>query len=221
MKQPNGMRLDADLIAEVTFSISASLHQDSGSGENCLYEILGKISVRNVNDESEEEAGELRAWLVQFNEAQIHGIGHRILGDCCSQEISNYWQELFDQDAAEFKTEIQRGWQTHGTDLLIIEAVQVSPKFEASAIGLAALGRTLTLFGRSCDLVACFPEGLENCSYPEADSLQPMSPRMASKLTEAVNRLRDNCVKAGFRVWGQTGICLLNPTHEHPDVLLR
>jgi hypothetical protein len=45
MKQPNGMRLDADLIAEVTFSISASLHQDSGSGENCLYEILGKISV--------------------------------------------------------------------------------------------------------------------------------------------------------------------------------
>jgi len=35
------------------------------------------------------------------------GISHRILEDCFSQEISNYWQELFDHD--EFKEEIQRG----------------------------------------------------------------------------------------------------------------
>ena|SRR5215472_6097081 len=117
MKQPNGMRLGADLIAEVTFNICASLHQDCGGGENFLHEILGKISVRNITDETEEEAGEVRAWLVQFDEAQSYGISHRILGDCFSQEISNYWQELFDHD--EFKEEIQRGWQTEGNDLLI------------------------------------------------------------------------------------------------------
>lgn len=109
------------------------------------------------------------------------------MGDGCSQEISDYWQELFDHDGDEFKEEIQRGWQTEGTDLLIISAVQVSPRFEASAIGLAALGRTVELFGRSCDLVACFPKGIE--SYVHQGPSQTISP---SQMANAVAVLKNN-----------------------------
>jgi hypothetical protein len=94
---PNAKRADLDegLMAEVTFTTTASLHQDYG-GENFLHEIFGKISVRNMDDHTEEQAGELRASLIQFLEAQAHGISPRVLADGYSLEISRYWQELLD-----------------------------------------------------------------------------------------------------------------------------
>ena len=84
----------------------------------------------------------------------------RVLGDGYSLEISRYWQELFDLD--EFKPEIQSGWQTEGVDLFIVASIWILDRFEGQGIGLAALGRTIDLFSRSCDLVACIPEALQD-----------------------------------------------------------
>src|SRR5579859_2416731 len=219
MLHPNRTRLDEEFMAGVTFTIGASLHQDYG-GENFIHEILGKISIRNVDNETEEAAGELRASLVQFGEAQAHGISSRVLGDGFSLEISRYWQELFDLNGHEFKVEIQNGWLTEGTDLLIISSVQIPPKYEASGIGLATLGRTIALFSRSCDLVACLPKGMEDYSQSEGNFSQPKAPNTSGKLAKTIARLQDDCLKAGFRAFGETGIYLLNPTHKRPDVQL-
>jgi len=220
---PNSKRaeLDEELIAEVAFTIVASLHQDHGGGENFLHEIFGKISVRNVDDETEEEAGEVRATLVQFSEAQAHGISSRVLGDGYSQEISRYWGELFDLDKDEFKTEIQKGWQTEGWDLLIVDAVQILPKFEKSGILLAALGRTIDLFSRSCHLVACVPDEMQAGPDPTVDVLEKetQSPRSFAQ-PKATASMQDECLKAGFRSFGATGIYLLSPTQQRPNLLL-
>jgi hypothetical protein len=218
MLRSKRMRLGEGLLAEVTFTILATLHQDYGGGENFLHEIQGKIVIRNADDETEEPAGEVRAWLVQFNEAQAHGISARILGDGYSQEISIYWQELFDGD--DFTVEIQNGWQTEGIDLLIVGSVDIHPKFERSGVGLAALGRTIDLFSRSCDLVACVPEEMRNYSNPQPDSSPREAQTMEADEEEAIACLRSYCLKSGFRPLGQTGIFLLNPTHERPDRLL-
>jgi len=211
------MGLGERLLAEVTFTIFASLHQDYGGGENFLHEIQGKIIIRNVDDETEEPAGEVRAWLVQFNEAQAHGISARILGDGYSQEISIYWQELFDGD--DFTVEIQKGWQTGGTDLLIIDSVHIPQKLEVSGIALAALGRTIDLFSRSCDLVACFPGGM-SYSNDKPDSILREGLNLEGDEEKAIARLKAYCLKSGFRPLGRTGIFLLNPTHERLDRLL-
>ena len=217
MSKTHRTDLGDEFLAEITFSIVASLHQDYGGGENFLHEILGKVSVRNVDDETEKPAGELRACLVQFDEAQAHGIHSRVLGDGYSQEISIYWQELFDGN--DFKVEIQNVWQTEGTDVLIIDSVDILPDFEASGIGLAALGRTIALFSRSCDLVACFPEAVRHDSNHKPDS-SLREGKTGTHIAESIARLNSYCLKSGFRSLGKTGIYLLNPTHEHPDPLL-
>ena len=92
---PNAKRsgLDEGFMAEVTFTTIASLHQDYG-GENFLHEISGNVSVRDMDDHTEEQAGTLLAWLIQFLEAEAHGFSPRVLGDGYSLEISRYWQEL-------------------------------------------------------------------------------------------------------------------------------
>src|SRR5579864_5555725 len=220
---PNSKRtqLDEGLIAEVLFTIVVSLHQHHGVGGNFLHEIFGKISVHNVDDETEEEAGEVRASLVQFSEAQAHGISSRVLGDGYSQEISRYWEELFDLDTNEFKTEIQLGWQTEGCDLLIVDAVRVLPKFEKSGILLAALGRTVDLFSRSCHLVACIPDEMQAGAEPTVDFLEQetQSPRGIAQ-PKATDSMQDDCLRAGFRSFGATGIYLLSPTQQRTSVLL-
>lgn len=212
---PNAKRsgLDEGFMAEVTFTTTASLHQDHG-GENFLHEIFGKISIRNVEDHTEEQAGEMRAWLIRFLEAEVHGFSPRVLGDGYSLEISRYWQELFDLD--EFRAEIQNGWQTEGADLLIVGSMQIVDRFEEQGIGLAALGRTIDLFSRSCDLVACNPEAMQE----SLDSTMGCSTHETSDLSKAIAMFTKDCIAAGFRRLGKTGLYLLNPTNERPDVLL-
>jgi hypothetical protein len=208
--------LDDKFLAEMTFTILDSLHCGP---ENFLHEIQGRISVRGTDDEKEEPAGEVRAWLVQFNQAQAHGINSRTLGDDYFQEISGYWQELFDPDGNGFKVEIQDGWQTEGSDLLIIGLVHIPLRLEASGIGLAALGRTIDLFGPSCDLVACSPEVTKDYADHELDCF-PETPMRGSNLRTAITKLRGYCLKSGFRRWAETDIYLLNPAHERSDLLL-
>ena len=212
---PNAKRADLEegLMAEVTFTTTASLHQDYG-GENFLHEIFGKISVRNMDDHTEEQAGELRAWLIQFLEAQAHGISPRVLGDGYSLEISRYWQELFDFN--EFKPEIQNRLQTEGSDLLVVGSIQILDRFEGQGIRLAALGRTIDLFSRSCDLVACFPEAMQD----SLDSTLGNSNQETNNLSEAIAMFTKDCIAAGFQPWGDNGLYLLSPTRQRPDVLL-
>jgi hypothetical protein len=217
---PNAKRvgLDEGFMAEVTFSTTASLHQDYG-GENFLHEIFGKISIRNVEDHTEEQAGEMRAWLFQFLEAQAHGMSPRVLGDGYSLEISRYWQELFDLD--EFKPEIKNRWQTEGSDLLVIGPIQIFDRFEGQGIRLAALGRTVDLFSRSCDLFACYPEAMQDSLNSTVDSPDRKT-LQTEKLgfSKAIAALTKDCLAAGLRPWSDTGLYLLNPTHQRPDVLL-
>jgi len=210
--------LPEQFMAEITFTTDASLHGDYG-GENFVHEITGRISLRNTDDETEETAGELKAWLIHFSEAQAHGISSRILGDGYSLELSRYWQELFAFD--EFKAEIQKAWQTEGSDLLVVRSIQILDQFQEHGIGLAALGRTINLFSRSCDLVACLPDAMEEFCDAGLDAAKTRRLEVnAGQLKKAIATLTDDLIAAGFQQWGDAGLYLLNPTHERPDVLL-
>lgn len=218
METSKRARLEEPFMAEIAFTTDVSLHRDYG-GENFVHEITGTISVRNTDDETEETAGELRAWLIQFIEAQAHGISSRILGDGYSFELSRYWQELFDLD--EFKPKIQTDWQTEGSDLLVVGSIQILDRFQGMGIRSAALGRTIDIFGRSCDLVACFPQAMQESLDSTVDCSKPMKPETEKPdLKMAIAMLTKDLIVAGFRPWGETGLYLLNPTHERSDVLL-
>lgn len=218
MKSSKSTRLEEPFMAEITFTTEASLHRDYG-GENFVHEITGRISIRNTADETEETAGGLRVWLIQFIEAQAHGISSRVLGDGYTLELRRYWQELFDFD--ELKPEIQKAWQTEGSDLLVIRSIQILDRFQDQGIGLAAVARTIDLFSRSCDLVACLPEAMEESLDSEILSSGAMrSQADRQHMRKAISVLVRDLRAAGFRALGETGLYLLNPTYERPHVLL-
>jgi hypothetical protein len=213
--------LEEDFLAEVEFTIVASLHRDCHS-ENFLHEISGRLTVQDINGDIRQEAGEISAWLVQFSEAEAQGIRPRLLGDGYSQEISSYWQELFDLDTDEFRSEIKKRWKTKGSDLLIIDSVWVSPDFRGAGMGWAAVGRTIDFFRRTCDLVACIPRLVNANTVPLSDSSTNADILSSASVEEqnVVARLQDRCLKAGFRPYGTDGIYLLNPTHWRSNMLL-
>src|SRR5229473_5456968 len=48
-----------------------------------------------------------------------------------------------------------------GCDLLIIDCMEISPKFRGTGVGPIAIDRTIDIFGPVCGLVACKPWPLQ------------------------------------------------------------
>lgn len=96
-----------------------------------------------------------------------------------------------------------------GNNLLIIDSLETLPKFEEYGLGLAALTRTIEVFGPSCNLVASYPDAMMRFS------------KDASDLPGAIALLKKHCQRLGFREWNNSGIYLLNPsTPPKEDLLL-
>jgi AraC-like DNA-binding protein len=77
--------------------------------------------------------------LIQFGEALDHGITTDRLGDGIDGEISEYWERLFDLDTGHWKEEIQDEYEAFDCNLLIINCVEVHPKFRGRRIGSCAI----------------------------------------------------------------------------------
>jgi hypothetical protein len=104
---------------------------------------------------------------------------------------------------------------------LVVGSIQIFDRFEGQGIRLAALGRTIDLFSRSCDLVACFPESMQDSLDSTIECSEPMGPATERvDLRMAIATLTKDLIAAGFRPLGETGFYLLNPSLERPDVLL-
>lgn len=105
--------------------------------------------------------------------------------------------------------------------MLVVGSIQILDRFEGQGIRLAALGRTIDLVSRSCDLVACYPEAMQDALDSTVDYSEPMAVQTKKPdLRKAIAMLTKDCLAAGFQPWGDTGLYLLNPTHQCPDVLL-
>src|SRR5260370_14838871 len=146
-------RCDRDFAASVNFTLRGSLH------ENCVeadfvHSIVGRIVAEPENG-GEEDAGRIGAFLVQFGEALDHGISTEGLGDDISGDISEYWERLFDSETGYLKGDEQDEYQDAGLDLLILDCVELYPKFRGVGIGASPIHRTFGVFGPGCGLVAC------------------------------------------------------------------
>ncbi len=147
---------NTNMVACVQFVIRTSLHEDYVDAD-FVHSILGRILARPVVDGDDEEAGYIRASLVQFGEAMDHGISTNRLGDCIDGSIAEYWERLFDLDTGYWKEEIQDEYEVSGCDLLIIDCVEVHPRLRGTGVGQSAIDRTIDICGPGCGLVACKP----------------------------------------------------------------
>lgn len=197
----------ATMVASIEFIVRASLREDYVDSD-FVQSILGRIVARPQDERDEEDAGYLRASLVQFGEALDHGIDTERLGDGIDGEISEYWERLFDLDTGHWKEEIQDEYEASDCNLLIINCVEVHPKFRGRGIGSSAIDRAIDIFGSGCGLVACKPWPLQFTPVVASDGKTFQAPNLGKD--EAILKLRSYCSKLGFWPLGETGIYVLS-----------
>jgi hypothetical protein len=159
-----------NIVASIEFAVRASLHEQFVDAD-FVHTILGRIFVKSEECGDEDDAGYIKASLVQFGEAVDHGISTERLGDGFDGNIGEYWERLFDLDTGWWKEEVQEEYEASGRDLLIIDCMEISPKFRRTGVGPMAVDRTIDLFGPVGGLVACKPWPLQftpSFSRPES-----------------------------------------------------
>ena len=148
-----------NIVANIEFAVRVSLHEQYVDAD-FVHSILGKISAES-EDPGKEDVGYIKASLVQFGEAMDHGISTERLGDGIDGNIAEYWELLFDVDTGYWKEEVQDEYEASGCDLLIIDCIEISPKFRGTGVGPIIIDRTIGIFGPVCGLVACKPWPLQ------------------------------------------------------------
>jgi hypothetical protein len=198
-----------NIVASIEFAVRASLREENVDAD-FVHSILGRISAKSEDRGDEEEVGYIKASLVQFGEAMDHGISTERLGDGIDGNIAEYWELLFDLDTGCWKEEVQDEYEAAGCDLLIIDCMEISPKFRGTGIGPTAVDRTIDIFGSACGLVACKPWPLQFTPAFARDrkALNRLKPPGVGQ-GEAVRRLRAYWSRLGFWPRGETGIYLL------------
>jgi hypothetical protein len=208
VRRSGGSESTGIVTASVEFVLRAALHDYVDA--DFVHSIAGKI-IAEAPSGGEQDAGRIGASLVQFSEALDHGISTTRLGDGLSGDISEYWECLFDPESGYLKEEIQTEYEVASLDLLIIDYLEVYPKFRGLGVGMSAINRTIDVFGAGCGLVACKPWPLQ--FTPAVASDQKALKRLdAPNVPEdvALGKLRTYWSRIGFWPLGNTGIYVMS-----------
>jgi hypothetical protein len=173
--------------------------------------ISGRVFAWQETDQRERQFGCVNASLVQFGSALDHGITADQLGDGISGSIAEYWEQIFDVETGRWTDEIREEFEIAGSDLLIIDYVELDPVLRGHALGLAAVRRTIEIFGSGCGLVACkpWPVQFTPAFASNRRRLQRLQlPALAEH--EAVRKLRLYWSKAGFWPLGEAGLFVMS-----------
>jgi len=198
-----------NIVASVEFTVRASLREEYVDAD-FVHSILGRVFVKSEDLRDEEDAGYLRASLVQFGEAMDHGVSTERLGDGIEGSIAEYWELLFDLETGYWTEEIQDEYEPSGCDLLIIDCVEIRPRWRGLGVGPAAVDRTIDIFGPGCGLVACKPWPLQFTpafAHDQKALKRLKAPGLGRD--EAVHKLRAYWSRLGFWPLGETGIHVL------------
>jgi GNAT superfamily N-acetyltransferase len=198
-----------NIVASVEFAVRASLREEYVDAD-FVHSILGRVFVKSEDLRDEEDAGYIRASLVQFGEAVDHGISTERLGDGIEGSIAEYWELLFDLETGYWREEIQNECEASGSDLLIIDCLEIRPRWRGLGFGSAAVDRTIDIFGPGCGLVACKPWPLQFTPAFARDqkALKKLKAPSVGR-DEAVRKLRAYWSRLGFWPLGHTGIHVL------------
>jgi hypothetical protein len=206
-----------NIVASIEFAVCASLHEEYVDAD-FVHSIRGKISAKSEDRGKEEDAGYIKASLVQFGGAIEHGISTERIGDGIDGNIAEYWELLFDLDTGCWKEEVQDEYEASGCDLLIIDCMEISPKFRGTGVAPTAIDRTIDIFGPGCGLVACKPWPLQFTPSFARDR-KPLKRLKAPVIgrDEAVRKLKAYWSRLGFWPLGETGIHLLGMAQRGSD----
>jgi len=205
-----------NFVTSIEFVLRAGLHEPTET--DFVHAITGRI-IAESKARREEDAGTIRASLIQFSEALDHGISAERLGDGISGDIAEYWEHLFDPETGHPKEEIQNEFEVVDLDLLIIDYIVMHPEFRGLGIAESAISSVTDIFGTACGLVACKPWPLQFSPSMAND------PRAIEQLAlpdvgegEAIRKLRSYWSRLGFWPIRNTGIYVLSRSQKACEV---
>jgi GNAT superfamily N-acetyltransferase len=198
-----------NLVASIEFAVRASLREEYTDAD-FVHSILGRVFAKSEDLGDKEDAGYIKASLVQFGEGMDHGISTDRLGDGIEGSIAEYWELLFDLETGYWREDIQDEYEASACDLLIIDCMEIRPKWRGMGVGAAAVDRTIDIFGAGCGLVASKPWPLQFTPAFARDrkALQRLKAPGVGR-GEAVRKVRAYWSRIGFWPLGETGIYLL------------
>ena len=207
---------NSNVVTSVEFVLRAELHEPTET--DFVHSISGRI-IAESEARREEDAGNIRASLIQFSEALDHGISAERLGDGISGDIAEYWEHLFDPETGHPKEEIQNEFELVDLDLLIIDYIVIHPEFRRLGIAASAIHRMIDIFGTACGLIACKPWPLQFTPSFANDpkALEQLALPDVSE-GEAIRKLRSYWSRLGFWPIRNTGIYVLSRSQRVCEV---
>lgn len=96
-----------NMVASIEFAVRASLREEYVDAD-FVHPILGRVFAKSEDLGDEEDAGYIKASLVQFGEGLDHGISTDRLGDGIEGSIAECWELLFDLETGYWREECQQ-----------------------------------------------------------------------------------------------------------------
>ncbi len=193
--------------------------------DNDLNDFITKVTghLRAFNENTEKfdiPVGRIFVYRIEIARAFEEGESIWQIFDSQDAELADYYSNLFNED--DFSDNLQNIVEPgFGTDLLIVDRVEILKDFRGLNLGLILALRAIESFSDGCGYIALRPCPLQFGPYrhKEAKKLQLMGYDQFSKNeAEAFKNLCRHWGKIGFVQIGNSTVYIKSPALENPSI---
>lgn len=221
-KKPNGARIDLTCCS-VKFSLGTRPIGVCLEPDDYILSFEGEIALLDPEEgENESAVGWIKGFVVQVG--CMSNAGQDVYEACeaHSQALADYHAALFDETGQHVLDDVCEGF---GNDLLIIDRIEVLPKFRGARLGLLAMLTAIDTFGAGCGAVAIKPFPLQaecNGNGRQGRSAELELDKLSPHFAPSLKKLRAYWSRAGFTRYKDTDYFVMDLAKQGPtkeDVL--
>jgi GNAT superfamily N-acetyltransferase len=140
-----------------------------------------------------------------------------------TQVTYDFCSVLYDWETGEFSARVVKMFEMPpiGSNLLILDRLEILPEFRGRKIGLAVLYKAVQQFARGCGIVAMKPFPLQFDVHTKSDTARFDALKLADFNREsktATKALEKYYKILGFRKLAGTPLCVLSPEFVNPKL---
>lgn len=190
--------------------------------DDYIYQITGDIICHNCPEGETETVGTIYAFYIDIAAATDNRVSLFQLFDSHSDAIFRFFPVLFNAKTEQFKDSIIKDFSDPlFSNLLIIDRLEIKPKYRGKDIGLAGIYNTMQVFAKDCAYVAlqAFPLHFEAAKKDQKQwFMDSKKQNFPSDQDEATKKLLSYYAKLGFKQIENTAFMLLNPSQKNPEL---
>ena len=189
--------------------------------EDFMHEICGKILRREYHSEKDQVVGRFRIYYADFEVGQNHNVTAREILDTY-QHTFDYADAVLNSDESPFSRRLHSllGNEINHFNFLILDRVELLPKYRGNGVGLLVLRSLIERFGAGAGVVGMKPLPLQLEPTDATDSRWRSRLRLEqfpfdSKIS--TRKLRDYYHRLGFIPMRSTPLYVPKPILGPPD----